>query len=231
MIFHVILHAYFADVSGFYDWAVSVSTSVLVGEHEADEQVKRTHCHFMINANITDEGIRQQLKKRNLGGRGKSCIMMQTQKAPRLPYDEEILSIYILKGGKTIQHHSTMDHEMIQSLQAKWVHQKEDVSPADKSDKTHWDLIQQIIIESKKIQGVWGAVLERGEFGEVINEEGITPQGRGVIFDIMVRVLNENKVRTSRNELERFYVSIVRHDYHSRQLLRQSIMQNVFRIN
>lgn len=231
MIFHVIIRRPYSDLSGFYDWAVSASTAVLVGEHEADKEIATTHCHFMINADITDEGIRKQINKRKLGGRGQYAILTQTEKAPRLPYDEEKLCIYILKGGKTSYHRSTFD-ERVPALQEKWVHKQEDASPvgSSKSEKTHWDLIQQIILESQKIPGVWGAVLERTEFGDVVNDQGILPEGRGVIFDVMVRILNENKVRTSRNELERFYVSIVRHDYHSRQLLRQSIMQNVFRV-
>lgn len=232
MIFHVILHATFADVSGFYMWACSRSNAVLVGQHEADEDISQTHCHFMIDTNVTNQAIAKQLKSRNLSGQGKSCIMEKTQKT-REPYDRHKLCVYILKGYKTTIYDTMFSSNVIERMRSEWVQPTKETSPAkpvkDKSEKTHWDLIQEIIVESKLIPGIWGTVLEKDQFGHIIHEEGVLAGGRATIFDIMVKVLNKNKVRTSRNELERFYVSIMRHDYHSRQLLRNSIMQNVFR--
>lgn len=232
MIRHIVFHREWNDISGFCDWLATKSPVYLVVQHDADDIVKTTHCHIACEVSVSDQAIRDAYNVRNLGGRGQVTIMSKTEKTRQM-YDINKLITYIIKGNVENVKRTTLGVIEVSEHAAQWINMTaSDAKPDKGKDKNdHFSLIQEILNETKQIPGMWTEVLSRDEFGHVIREEGLTDEGRLKMFDYMVKKLNKNRIRTSRNELERFYVTIVRHDYHSTKDLRTSILQNVFRNN
>lgn len=227
MIIQVVVRRPWEDISGFYSWIQDNSSSHLCGQHDADEDTKTTHCHIMCNTTINPETIRLQAIKHGVGGRGVAAVLKQCAKK-KIPYDETKLCIYITKGDVNNIKRSSFDVDTINYFASQWVqHEPTSKSPDDKKD--HFALIEHILEESTKIPGAWESVLARDSEGIIVSERGLTYEGRRKIFQLMVNTLNKNRVRTSRNELERFYVTLIRHDYHSVECLQDSILRNVYR--
>lgn len=203
-------------------------------EHDADEEVSRQHVHgLLVNPTISTDTMKGWLRK-ILGPVDRYDWAFPTTYKNDL---KEVCAVnmdfitYMSKGKLEPVHCYGSIHSLLCDVyRKKWVERSKRITQTEQKikEKTHWDLIQEILTESHKIPGAWCNVLERQD-GELVTVQGLSDAGRADIFDLMCQVLNKNKVRTSRNELERFYVSIIRHDNKSRENMRISILQNVFR--
>ena len=239
-VLHLIYRRPFEDISGLYQWIRENSRSSLVGQHSPDEADKVIHCHVsVVGFGKSLEALRKQINSRNLGGRGQYQTLTVTQKDKK-PYDEDMLNIYILKGFKENLRSTTHDDAYVDDKVASWFpipKEKplindiiETLQEAKKpKEKTHWQLIEEILKASYAVHDMWQEVIEQDFEGNVVKAQGLTFVGRRMLFHLMVKTLNANKVRTSRNELERFYVTLIRHDYHSKEDMCRSILTNVFR--
>jgi len=234
-VLHVIVRRPYADVSGLYQWLSEFSNSSLIGQHDADEEIENTHCHIQLkNFKKTIQSIRDHLKIAGLGGRGNYNILTETQKEKK-PYDEHLLNIYILKGLHITYKSSSYSSDEIIAYIEKWVDKvigSPTTAPTKAKDKTltHWQIIEEIIELSEQKPGWHNMTLERDENCNLVNGSSLSEVGRYGMFDLMCQQLHKHKVRTSRNELERFYVTILRFDKASREHLRESIIKNCFRI-
>jgi len=237
-VLHIIVRRPYSDVSGVYHWLQENSVRSLCGQHEADDEIANTHCHIQVKKfGKTAQSIRDKLKIAGLAGRGNYNILTETQRTKK-PYDEDALNIYIIKGIISNHKESTYTPQQIQAYAEAWVdHDSDPPVSTEKSIKkkkekpqTHWDIIEEILQMAKSKPGWFDSVLDRDDQGYVITaDNALSALGRSGIFDLMCQRLAHHKVRTSRNELERFYVTILRHDKSSRENLRESIMRNVFR--
>jgi len=199
-------------------------------EHVADQQVKTTHCHAAIDLKVTKVALEKELKRLSLGGRGQLAILSKTEKeidGERRDYDYDILCVYILKGCLATKATNNTDHD-IEKWVARWVSYPtlsvtETITQAAKVT-TQWDVILKTIEESKK--NLW--------WENVIQSDGSMTQSvridrRQQIFKLLVQHLNTAKIRTSRNELERIFVTLLRQDERSVEEIYQSISRNIFR--
>lgn len=239
-VLHVIVRKPYSDVSGLYQWIKQNSSDSLIGQHDADDEIENTHCHIQIKKfKMTIQSIRDHLKTAGLGGRGNYNVLTETQRDKK-PYDEHLLNIYILKGSYLTHRSSTYTIEQIQAYIEKWtayipIDGKDasgNVVPIKKKKEkpqNHWEIIEEIIKLANLKPGWWRTTLERDEDSNLVNVSTLTDEGRYGMFDLMCKQLQIHKVRTSRNELERFYVSILRFDKGSRENLREAIIKNVFR--
>jgi len=115
----ILIRKPFVDCSGFVDWLVAKSGAVVCCQHDADDDIKSTHCHIAVLLPIGNEGIRKQLLKHDLGG-SHSSILQKTVKT-KVPYDFIELAKYCVKGDSTTVRRTTLGEEMMKDLQAKWV--------------------------------------------------------------------------------------------------------------
>jgi len=106
MIVHGIVRLPFKDVEPVYVWLAKEYKIFLAKQHDADDGVKTTHVHFLVDLSGTQhitakaplESFRKTfLLKAHFSERGIYELKTKTQEA-RLPYDLEKLAIYILKG-------------------------------------------------------------------------------------------------------------------------------------
>lgn len=239
-ILHLILRKEFKDISMLVDYLKSSSECFDIVEHDPDEsedpkrgQFNVKHCHCMIvDFFYSDESLRKFLVKSGLGGRGQYAILSKTQKT-REDYDFDKLGVYIHKGCYDASALYCIPVSKVEEWKAAWVtpsvdrneisKKKKDFGEKKEKSKSHWEIMDDIWSEAEKESGIWD------EFCGFTSGKQLNHKGRDTLFDIMVKHLNNNKVRTSRNELERFYVTLLRRDDRQVGLLRIQILKNVFR--
>jgi len=224
----------YVDISSALIEISSKSEGACWYEHESDEEVSRQHVHgLIVNPTISTDTMKGWLRK-ILGSVDRHDWAFTTTYKNELKEACEVnmdFITYMSKGKlEPIHSYGSLYPILCDVYRKKWVERSKRTTQKEQKikEKTHWDLIQEIIAASRRKPGAWTNGVER-QNGEMVTVECLTHAGRSDIFDIMCQVLNQNKVRTSRNELERFYVTIIRHDNESRENMRVSILKNVFR--
>jgi len=215
---HVILRLRFMDIcSEFKSWIKENTSNFTVCEHNADKDEKTSHCHMSLtDLKVTIEGLRKQIKKLKMYKAKCYTIMLKTEKS-REPYNQELLDTYILKGGidSTLAATSQRDEYITKRL-SEWVDNRQEVKA--KNETTIYDICKK--------------VYENGKKNAELNYQGMLvahflPSIEN--WRLMCHELNLARIRTSRNELERVWVTILRQDDENCNQLFYSIQSNVFR--
>ena len=238
---HVIVRKPYEAIKALAEYVESHSEEYLIGEHEPDEKKHRgkttgcpvVHCHIMIyKMTVSVEALRKEIKKIPGMGRGQYAIMERTEKERRL-YDKDKLCIYILKGAVETAKDYTFGYGIpnpstnISQLEAwaeGWIMPDVDAngqmipSNKEKRDTTIYDI-------AMKVYEIGNKEIKLGHHNELIHH--FLPSIEN--WRIMCRELNQARIRTSRNELERAWVTILRQDDENCNSLFYSIQQNVFR--
>lgn len=145
----VIIHRPYSDISGLLwdKW----SDKQLICQHEADENIPRTHCHIaLIDVKVGAEAIRKMVTERGFGGRGQYGIHT-VAKESKQPYDLEKLAVYMIKGDVGVIKRSSYDERQHRNWAAQWVHKITELttkggklvreSPAEKKIPTKFELV------------------------------------------------------------------------------------------
>lgn len=234
-VYHIVVQHPAQHIQRFWDYIRMDGAyhDIVICEHQADNEIAHTHVHMAIRTTVSQQTLRNKTKEYIMDlRRGNHAIMTKTQKT-RLEYDWAKTCIYIIKGNRDHIKYTSLDETSIHQYIDSWIPPTVATSTmepsAPKDPNTHWDLMQKIIKDTKSM-GLWGEVLEQDGLGNMIYQPGLpTEASRMKVYDYMVQVLNENKVRTSRNELERFFMTIIRHDTIGNKLVRAGIFKNLFR--
>lgn len=227
MILQLVLHIAYDTCRVIADYLQESSTRYVACQHDADDEITTTHTHFSIDWPYSIEALRKQVLKHKLGGKGQYVIMSVTQKGKE-PYDFDKLNTYILKGSLAVYRSSKgVDQDQISTHVAAWITPvaATKVVTTKMDQQSQWEIITQVVEETKKL-GLWTNAT-------VVTAEGMTVELRikdhEKVFTYLVKKLNEARIRTSRNELERIYVSVLRHDSVSTERIFSGIYKNIFR--
>lgn len=127
----------YQDISQeFLRWLSANVDHYLIGEHEADEDIKTTHCHVMFsNLMVTNKALDKQRIKYELNGDVSRLLsrVVDTREA----YDEDKLGVYILKGKEEINKSTSYPDEKIKEWVAAWTPftKRLQKDPSDKKEK------------------------------------------------------------------------------------------------
>lgn len=143
---HLIVRKPFDDIpESYWTWVKSHCEKVLVAQHDADDDVKTTHCHAMI-VKPTHSDVTWQNARRENGIGGHMSIMLQKIVKSEKKYEESYLGCYILKGdNETLRMIEGYSDEEIEQFIRDWV----DHSSDKKDDKVikksydEWDEIKK----------------------------------------------------------------------------------------
>lgn len=244
-IFHLIVRRPYEDLSGIMMYFREKAVRFLVGEHNVDRRDKKVHCHLAIDYPHGRGSIEKQVLKYKLNGQGQFAIMTKTQKT-RQPYDFNKLNEYILKGDKKHLRDTNQSEEYIEQCVNGWVSQ-EILTPVSSEKPGGPEILTPVSSESgrkKKADAhmtqykIIQEVIEYGrEQGWIVTSDYNTTDGcnsiaswhRKNIFKHMCTLLNKYQIRTSRNELERIYVTILRLCPETQSEIYESIYKNIFR--
>lgn len=227
VIYHVVLRRGYEDISGFVVGLGSAG-DILCCEHTPDAEEKTIHCHLVVESSVTAEAIRKRIKIAGLDGRGQYAIMEKTKKT-RVPYGRNELLKYVLKGlEREIPRQSSLKYSKgfteieIEEAKMTWIPSKltSEEDEEKKSSKTHYSLIKEIYAEAPKTTR-----LVRDEFGNLINEQCV--ENNVGTWHLMCKKLNENEIRTSSHELERFYITLLRQDPLHQENLYTNLMKKM----
>lgn len=227
---HLIIRKSYVDIEeSFFDWLKENCVRMLVCQHSPDDEDTLEHCHVMIvEFTKSQQALDKQRKVHGLQGAASRLLKVRVK--TREAYNEAKLGQYCIKGKvDQVKMVSGYDQERIETWAELWTPPSSHNVLASGSDtekgQTHWQIIEEFWKELEQMN-IWEEVLG-------FNDAGLTRVMRKEcyprVMDMLQIRLNERKVRTSRNELERFFVTLMRHDASARRDISDSILRSVFR--
>lgn len=206
-VLHVVFHRSWCDVSGVCKDISAKCETFLACEHEADDKVKTSHVHCLLHNfdslnRIPVEGVRTFIPK-EFKGRGQYVIMEKTEVA-RKYYKVDELSVYMIKGEeKCVRYVKNYSPVQLEALASKWIDHSvhAESNPDRKKEKTHWDIILDIVAD-----------IEPSSSSIQVGNKLLT--SKRVSYDEVwyktLKHLNANRIKTCKNDLERWLVSVMR---------------------
>jgi hypothetical protein len=229
MILQLVLRKAFIDLSNVEVWLREDATRYIFAQHDADDDIKTTHCHVCLDIPTKVESVRRKLVK--LGYNRETYSVLEKTAKERLIYDFDKLATYIVKGDlkKTVESFKGVSTDELDGYERQWVSgpsgSHNSVDSKKEKDKTQWDIIKEVLKHAQTHGWCQYKLVPNGEsFDEQLCFTDIRQP-----FDYLVKLLNQHKIRTSRNELERIFVTILRHDPLQTSRIYRSIYQNIFR--
>lgn len=218
----------YADLSGALSCWVDRCERFMVVEHPPGRKDNTTHVHLALgNSDIQIEQLKKELRKVYDCGAGNKFWSFKVWDGVSLRDGRpRAYPQYMIKGQYTPFIHKGWSPEEINAIRAAWdddpiaeeykaKQAKQEKQDKEKTTRTHWELIEEIYKKGEHSP----RLIQRD--GEMFSENYFMNSRHN--FDIMRKVLNENKVRTSRNELERFWITLMRFDYSNGDDLYHSI--------
>lgn len=184
-VLQTILHRPFAGLEPFAAWLKENTLNYLIGEHEADAKIAHTHCHILIaGLKVTREGLRKQIQKYS-PGKGQNCTMAKTQEEPRVPYDEELLMDYIIKGNSQQVKSTSYDDAKVTTAAAAWITHE----PAVSSTPINNEGVATTVNKKKKsnkyedCHEILDQYFTKSDQNPNVELDSKTPQGRRQIYE------------------------------------------------
>lgn len=216
----------YQDLSGVIKvWAETCQT-VVVYEHSADEEVPTTHVHLIMMGSkyATAEQYKKIFYKMIPSELKGNELWSWTHK--KFPVPNLSFLTYMSKGILQPIFFQGITYEDIEELRKTWVNPASQTISKDavvkskgEQTKTHWQIMEDVMED-----------IRSRPKDRMTREASLTASYTfETIYDTVIRHLRINKVRTSRNELERFVVTIARDDDNFRDEIRDSIKRNIFR--
>jgi hypothetical protein len=149
-VLQVVLHKSYDAIKAFAEWLKENTQHYIIGEHEADDEIKTTHTHILIEGlKVGREALRRQVQKYS-PGQGQNFTSAKTTKSKQL-YDRDKLAIYIIKGNSKHVKATSFDDIQIAIWASKWIVQAESkkadhgaVAPAKKKPNTIYEDCSEI---------------------------------------------------------------------------------------
>lgn len=127
-VLQVVLKKPFEVIKAFAEWLKDNTQQYLIGEHQADESIKTTHCHILVEGlKVTRESLRKQVIKYS-PGRGQNFTAALTEET-RVPYERDFLGRYIIKGNVNHLKATSFDDIQIALWASQWILHKDKLSP------------------------------------------------------------------------------------------------------
>lgn len=151
-VYHAIIHREYSIIQNVMGIWKTKCKQIAVAQHEADEEVPRTHCHILIgDPSIQRDRFNEILKENlpDLQGRKDFLILVKTvkkRKQPSVLYEVEPLLKYMMKGDKSrLKMVENISPAIVEKNEKSWVE-------TDKSDKlsesSYMDEMVQGIVDS-----------------------------------------------------------------------------------
>jgi len=201
----------YADLSGIIAIWAEETEQVAVYEHEADDKVSNTHCHILLlGCKVKEEALKRKWPEAPGSGNG-----FWKWKSKYGTPDLKFIT-YMSKGKLRPKYLKNISPAQVEELRTKWIEPTPKVAPSpakskEKNTESHYEVILRIKSEAIKNHGDWFTYQTRIDnqcFGAEFDQRVIV--NHQAFFGFMCSELNKAKIRTSQNELERFYVTLMR---------------------
>lgn len=225
----------FEDVSGVAQLWSTFCDTFAIAEHPKEGKTKHVHVHMLLsNCSLKPNTLQKKMKDLGVSpGKAHHWISTAVQKGEFAgkEYTREHLLKYLLKGDPLrLKFSKNISPAEVEEAVSSWVEPVIGNDTSTKSstqsshekkekDKTHYQVCQEIIAKAKREHPDWFQVAITNYFAEDEDEFTLRHDYRRKVWDLMITELNKRKIRTSINELERFYTTIMRNDYETKNFL------------
>lgn len=122
--YHLIVRKPYDDIPReFLLWLSANVDDYVIAQHDADEEIKSTHCHIMfVNLKVTNKALDKQRQKHKIDG--DISRLLKHVVGTRDLYDTEKLSIYVLKGNRDVLKSTSYSNEFIDKCIESWIEPK-----------------------------------------------------------------------------------------------------------
>lgn len=220
------ISASYADIGSTLLKLIDLTEKVAIYEHPADEKVANTHIHgLLMTCSRKEDTLREKFFKKHWKGKYQLATTYKDQDDNVQPVNEGYVS-YMSKGKFEPSFVKGFTTDKISELKAKWVNHTRtdpavDSASPDKKKKESV-CIFDIILKVSKMCDQQSIVNNNGTLSVAVEPSIRT-------WYVLCEELNKARIRTSRNELERAWVTLLRLDQRNQDTLYSSIMKNVFR--
>jgi len=223
----------YADISNvILEWS-KVCDQFIVYEHDADEEVATTHCHFlMMSSTVKEEALKRRFYKLYPTDRLGNDLWAWKHKEhpnPDLGYIK-----YMSKGVLAPKFVKNISPAIVDEFRQKWVPKNPVSSVANKSDKPKdkskefYSICERVIEIARETPGVYENRLVESEFGSnslMMKSVIVNP---GKVYDILLKELKKNRIMTEINQLTRFMTTILREDANMGEEIKKTVFKRLF---
>jgi hypothetical protein len=221
---HAIIHKAFIDLSGLVQFWGTQCEAFAVAQHEADDDVPRTHCHMLIIQPIKKRNaFNEDLKKffPGIDGRADFRLNVKTQK-DKLGISRQGLW-YLLKGDKNAlkfqKNFSELEVEEALKHFDPGQAKREPIPKTKKETKTQFEIVEEI---REQLQ------LSNTELVNYTSDVTTTQHNFKHTYDnimnTILTTLDKYKIKTGMYDIERWFITVVRVD----TVYRESIKAKIF---
>lgn len=202
------------DLSELYE----LCDKVAVYQHDADEEVNRTHIHGVcIGCSKKEDTVRKLFK-----GKYEYALTFKNKKT-----GGEVNSTYIAYMSKgcyePVYVKNISDEEVALGKSLGYKPEKNDKKGSHtdkqlaKKGLTHWDIVEYVRSKAHKVN-----VLKQTDIG-LCSVPAYADYGQ--IYDLLVSKLEECKIKTHQSDLERWFCTIVRNDASAEAVVKENILK------
>lgn len=221
MIIQAIIRLPYASIKELSEQCAAKFQTYLINQHEADDKVKTTHCHLLIDISghfTTTDALSKWMKGRENGEKlnRQTMNLLKESQDLKKPYDRTLLARYILKGHQPLQQTGFTVAELI-GLIGSWQLQADITEEASNTSATS---VAKPVKETKKsCYKVLIEMLEEPDamFGSREGSEDFLsydtkPKTLRVppedLMRIVIRVLKRNDMTPHPQQIDRFVGSM-----------------------
>jgi len=227
--YHTIIHRPFTDLSGLISLWSSKSEAIACAEHEADDEVPRTHCHILIikYAHKRDN-ITKDIHKifPDMNGQKDFRTYTQTQKS-KDPISRQGLW-YLLKGQEArLKFQNNFSKQEVEEAlkhfdpgQAKREKSKSE-SEKEKSKLNHYEIIEEIREQAKVKQ------LLSHTMADVASTQHHFIENYSEIMEIIFTTLNKHRLKFGIFDLEKWFITVVSEDPRWKSMVKDKIFSKI----
>lgn len=231
MIVHGIVRLSFQTVCCFFEPIAARFSTFLISEHEADDEVTSTHCHFLVDISehfAQLDSFRAYLKRNPdyyaIFQRPSDMELHTKTMKKKLPYQVKELAIYIIKRNCfPKQYGSHFTQQLIMEYSSLWslqnpirntpntddnIGKNEPITETPKKNKiTQWQLLQFMMEEEDER---FGQIPDKpkGTF-YAFSDDKIPKVHPSILFDIVVRVMKRYHQIPHPTQVDKFIGSMI----------------------
>lgn len=210
----------YADISGIFELWSNRSTKGVIYEHEADDEVKRTHCHIgLIGTDCKAEALKRMFKGRT--GKGNEFWSFKEWDG------SDTYITYMSKGYLDAKKAKQFSKEELDESRSKWVSMTPD--PKKENSKEFYSICEAVLEKARKTPGCYTCKLVPSDmsYGASLEAREVIADP-GKVYDILLKELKTHRIMTEMNQLTRFMVTIMREDLNQGEEIKNSVFRRIF---
>lgn len=229
--YHTIIHKPYSELTDISVLWADTCQAYAIAEHEADDEVPRTHCHIlMIGCNHKKDYYQKKLALAFVGINGRKDFRFNTQTHnTKDPITKKGLW-YLMKGDAgALKFSKNFSNEEVEEALRHYDPQKAQraiSASTDSKDKINqWKIVLEIR-EKLQIKNI--DLLSNGvQLVDISTTQATFSQDYNHIMDVILDVLDKYEIKTGMYDIERWFVSVVRQDQQWRSQIKDKIFSKL----